>query len=244
MDNYATTLAGVVEAGRAGAESARALGEAVGNLATSLNIALPGAGTAASSVTQLASDLYAIAAREWAAHVVEKRLEELDPKVQEVARILAADLGNLKNIAWASRTQALTNLSQDSEHLRRVNDLKARRAREAHEVLNAPLVATPPQLNLGERLKLLRDIDQTLELETKTPGYMDYLSRRAELETAFADQSAVLDQAVLLLHAWAGAHHQILLAVREKRPPSLQELTQVAADLQEVYKQVHLKGKP
>lgn len=54
----------------------------------------------------------------------------------------------------------------------------------------------------------------------------------------------MLGQARLLLHAWAGAHHQMLLAVREKRQPSLQELTQVAADLQEVYKQVHAKGTP
>lgn len=244
LDGYASALAGVVQSGNNGAKSAKAVGDAVGNLASSLNVAFPGGGTAAASLTQLAGDLFAIAAREWAARVLTERLKELDPKIQQVAMALAADLGNLKNIAWASKSQALGALASRSDDLVRVNDLIKRRTEAAQAVLHAPLVGSPTEPGLSERIKLLRDINETLDMETKAPGYSDYLQSLAAIERAYDDQSAVLDQATLLLHAWGGAHHQMLVAIQEKRPPSLQELSQVASDLQEVYKQIHTKGKP
>jgi hypothetical protein len=234
LDDYAAALTGVVQAGNSGADTAQAVGKAVGELANSLNVAFPGGGTAASSVTQLASDLFAIAAREWAAHVLAERLKELDPVIQSVAAVLAIDLGNLESITWAARMNALTQLASSNSDLARINDLKRRRLQASSDLLHTQ--------SLDERLKLLQEIEQALEMATKTPGYADYLKGIADVERAADEQRAILEQAVLLIHAWAGAHHQMLLAVEQKRAPSLQELVQVANDLQEVYKQIHTKG--
>jgi len=244
LDGYAAALSSVVQAGNEGAKSVQAVGAAAGKLAASLNVAFPGGGEAASSLTQLAGDLFAIAAREWAAHVLIDRLTELDPKIQQVAVGLAADLGNLKNIAWASKSQALGTLAAHSDDLVRVNDLIKKRKEAAAGILHAPLVGSNTEPGLSDRLKLLRDINETLDLEIKAPGYSDYARSVANIEKTYQDQAAVMDQAVLLLHAWAGAHHQMLLAIQKKRSPSLQELTQVASDLQEVYKLIHTKATP
>jgi hypothetical protein len=244
LDAYASALTAVVQSGNEGAKNARAVGDAVSNLASSLNIAFPGGGTASASVTQLASDLFAIAAREWAAHVLIQRLTELDPKIKQVAQLLATDLANIKNIEWAAKAQALATLANGSPDVVKVNTLISRRTTAAQDVLHAPLVSSPAQPGLSDRINVLHAVNEVLDLETKSAGYTNYLASVAAVERAYQDQSAILDQAVLLLHAWAGAHHQMLVAVQEKRPPSLQELSQIASDLQEVYKQIHTKTNP
>ena len=229
LDTYAASLVQLVHSGNHGAESAQALAKSASDLASTVSSSFPGGDPAVQLVTSLASQAYGIIAREVAAQRLDKAIALEDPVIQKIARLIAADLTDLKrlNEVWRnSRRAALADETKpDRQRLNTLLKMRSNLDQDGDGNLSAV------------DLDKLERVGPLIAHETASPWYLDYVRRRDDVLNELRTADAVLDQAGLALEAWATAHANIGVAVRQKRPPSLAELQQVTADLLTAYQQ-------
>lgn len=235
---YADSVQAITSAGKQGEESAKKLATAVDGLAQSLGAASLGASAAGSLAVDTFSYAYGQIAKARAAHSLEESLAVVQPAIERIAVLFAADLkaaDETVTLAIRAQRDALADANQSELAYRR------------------QLIATQNQI-MGSIRGELADNKMPTELSR-----VDELNRitamLAQNDTWFAgyqrDQNAISDRgraAHELIAAtasgftsWAAAHAGLLAAVRTKHPPSATELLAAAGrinDLVERYRKL------
>ncbi len=223
--DYANSLQGIVDAGKAGAESAGALAGSVKKLAAAAGIVQPGAGEAAAVVTETAQFVYEQIAKARAAASLEKALAELQPAIQRIAEKVASDLKDLDEIIRAASKAQTSALQISYQRETEYRDQLLESRKTIHAQLQQALKAgqSPSTLNDAAELKKLDELLASAEkacdpLNTQLSivNERERLGRQliTEIRSGLAD--------------WAAAHSRMLTAVRTKRVPSAAELAQAA----------------
>ena len=228
MDRYAASLTALVESGEAGQENAGNFIDSIKGLAAAVEVAVPPS-AALTAALQLAERAYGRIAAHLAARQIHEAVEKADPAVAALAALIAEDLFALRSIAVERRRTALTQMRARSPLVPQFNSMK--RARE--RALSDLIAATQPAAAAGERL---RQLDAAHAAMVADPEYITLIAHEAETDRLFRAQADLLDQAAATVAAWAATHHDLALALRQKRTPSLHELTRMAADLYDIYK--------
>lgn len=232
MDTYAASLVALVRAGEQGGDAAKSLATSAKELAKSVTSSFPGADPALDLVTSLAAQAYDIIAKEIAARELGKAIEAEEQTIQAVANLVCADLADLKRLNVVARDSVLSKIVMSTNDLPRYNSLvQMRRNLDLRDPANLPK---------------LKELGELLDHETNSPWYIEYTQQRDDAMSQFQKTDAVIDQALLAVRAWAQAHTNIGVAVREKRAPSLAELQQVTVELLTAYQEYRTqsgKGK-
>jgi hypothetical protein len=87
----------------------------------------------------------------------------------------------------------------------------------------------------------LRRVGEAIDLETRSPWFLEYQQLRAEITGNSRAQVMVLEQAALAVQSWATAHRDMAAAIQQRRPPALAELHRMTEDLLDLYKQARFR---
>jgi len=218
---YANSLQGIVDAGKAGAESAKAVADSVQKLAQSANLVQPGTGPAAAAVTEAAQFVYQQIAIARAARSLEKSLAAIDPAAARIAEQIAADIADLEAIFLVT-SQKQNNVIQEKfgpdTNLR--DELERARIRR-QEAMRTSLRAGKAPSELADATELSRADELLAGLAPKLDEMNGQLGAISERERVALQLFAEIRSG---LADWAAAHTRILTAVRTKRIPSAAEL--------------------
>jgi hypothetical protein len=226
MDRYAASLSALVESGRSGQENASNFINSLQGLAAAVEVAVPPS-AALSAALEIAQRAYGRIAEHLAAGQIHEAVERADPAVSALAGLISQDLIALRSIAAEKRRTALTQLRARSPFIPQLNSLKRARAAALEKVLSDD--ATPAS---SERLRQLNEAHAAI---TTDADYIAFAAQEAQIERVFQARADLLEQAAATLDAWAAAHHELALGLRQKRAPSLNELSRLAADLHQIY---------
>jgi len=231
LSAYANSLQAIVDSGQSGAASAKALADAVTQLATTANIIQPGAGEATSVVTQTAMFVYEWIAKARAAASLEKALKAAQPAVERVAQVIGADMKDLDALVrLACKAQAGTLMQENATGLGYRDQLIKRRD-ELMNRMNSSLAGGRTAVELTETNQLTR-VD---ELLAGTDSWYEPLQAQLkEITTREKLARQLVAETQVALGDWAAAHGQLLAAVRSKRPPSIAELSEAAQRIREL----------
>ena len=230
---YADSLQAIVESGKKGAESAKALADSVQQLAQVANLVQPGAGPAIGVAAQTAQYVYGEIAKVRAAKSLEQALAHAQPAVEAIAAKMAMDMDDLdKLIRAADKAQRdeITTLSASDIGYRK--QLLATRA-NLMATIQTKLQNTAPSA-ITERAEL--DEANTLIAATDSwnesyQAQLDAINERERLSRQLVAETKTA------LNAWASEHAEILRAVRTKRVPSATEIVEAAKRIQDLVEQ-------
>jgi len=228
---YASSLQAIVDSGSAGAESAKALADAVTKLASAANIVQPGAGPAVDVASQTAVFVYEQIAKIRAAASLEAALTEAQPAIERVAQAMSKDMKALDDLVrLASKAQVDAVKIENQARL-------SYRARliQSREVLMKRMTNA---LDQNEKVTQLADAAELKRAdELLQAADVWYLPLDTQLKE-IADREKVARQLIaesqVALQDWAVAHGQVLSAVRTKRPPSVAELSEAAQRIRDL----------
>lgn len=229
--DYANSLQAIADSGRKGEESAQKLADA----ATTLVQTLGAANLAASSAAGLAIDTFKFAngqiARARAAKSLEAALAEMQPAIERIAELLAADLTDLDTIVQAAIDAQHDRLERDnqSEINYRQRLLAARRNLMGKAANQLDQGVNPTALAGGDDLK------RTDELLAANEAWRTaYTAQQAAIAERGRLASEMIGAAQAAFADWTAAHARLLAAVRARRIPSMAELTDAAKRIRDL----------
>jgi Glucosamine 6-phosphate synthetase, contains amidotransferase and phosphosugar isomerase domains len=225
--DYADALRSIVAASEQGASSVGALADSVSQLAAAAGIVFPAAGTAAVA-TDTAKLAYAQIALMRSARALEKALGQSQPAVEQIARTIARDLGDLSAIFQAANASIL--LALQSEHNRGLG-FRQGLVDERNILYAKGLGAFTAQ----ERARL-KEITEFITSTNEWHG--PYSKRRDDIERRLSAGQTLMQAAAETVVRWGLAYNNMVLAVQERRPVSTQSLTQAAVDLGELVRRI------
>jgi hypothetical protein len=234
--DYANSLQAIALAGGKGAESAKNLADAANTLAKSLDAASLGASAAAGVAVDTFTFAYGQIAKARAARSLELSLSEIQPAIDRIAALFAVDLTALDEtvtIATRAERDALADANQGELGYRR--QLLATQ-RELMGSIRTELGENKKPSTLTNAGELERITQLLAQSDPWSAGYESEqaaIAGRGRLahEMIGATQAAFAD--------WATAHARLLATVRTKRVPSVDELLEATArinDLVERYR--------
>jgi len=228
---YASSLQAIVDSGSAGAESAKALADAVTKLASAANIVQPGAGPAVDVASQTAVFVYEQIAKIRAAVSLEAALTEAQPAIERIAQAMSKDmkaLDDLVRLASKAQTDAIrienqARLSYRASLIQSREVLMKRMGNALDQNQKPTQLADADELKRADELLQAADAwYQPLDAQLKEIANREKVARQLIAETQVA------------LQDWAVAHGQVLSAVRTRRPPSVAELTDAAQRIRDL----------
>jgi hypothetical protein len=226
LGRYASALASLVDAGGKGSENILAFADALKGLAGAAGVVAP-QGAAVEAALQLAERAYQEIARGLAANQLYQIVEKADPAITGLAAIISEDLSNLRSVALEKRRTALTQLARN-DLVAQLSSFRVARAQAAQKALD-------PQHPDSAALDQLKRLNDAYAMIGQDPEYVQLENNRADVERLFHAQTELLDQAAATLLAWGAAHHELVLGLREKHAPSLDELSRFTTDLYSIY---------
>jgi hypothetical protein len=162
-----------------------------------------------------------------AANSIQESLEFADRALTGIAQHLERDTSNLRDILVAVREQAVDDVIDEDAGL-------TNRFQAARDEL-ARLTAAPSNLSAEE----LQRVSVMTELASSQAALLVAREARlAQTQSQFAAQMQLIDAAGSALTDWAAAHRRLVLAVRERRPVSVDSLVQTTTELRELIRKV------
>ena len=229
---YANSLQAITDAGKKGEESAKQLADAVNVLAQSLGAASLGASEAGGLAIDTFGYVYGQIAKARAAKSLELALGEIQPAIERIATLLAADqvkLDELIQVAIEAEHDALeTDNQREIGYRRQLVDSRRQLMGIVGEELkkdkaNITKIERTDELGrLGEMLAATDSWNLTYTNQQNTIAERGRIAR----EMIAATQAAFSD--------WAAGHARLLAAVRAKRTPSAVELAAAATRIREL----------
>lgn len=218
---YARSLEEITAAGRAGEDSARKLVEAAGALAG----AVGQKSAATSEAGKLVGDTFMLIsgeiARARAAKSLEAALAQLQPMMERLAQLLAADLQSLDGLlrtAAGLEKGALVAKYNDAIGFRR--QLLATQTELQKSIRNQLADDAPAsQLKGSDDLALVVTL-----LGQGDAAYTEYTRAEAALDARVRAGRQLIAETGPALTAWAATHGNLLVALRTKRPPNVAEV--------------------
>lgn len=245
VEGYSTSLAQIAAAGKGGKDSAAAVGDSLKSLLDSVGAPLVGA----DAVLGLAATAFGHVAAARAAASLEKALGESQPAIDEVARVVAANLENLAKINRAL-TRELTAIQADAARAQfNVGTERGllRQATAAHDELRLKVQTALKNADSAEREKTLAEIaGRSRQLEEIIATSRAKLS---PVDTAMAEarargerQGRFVIAAIAATEEWAAYHRRLLAGLRDKQVPSAQALLAAANDVRELLTLIRSKS--
>jgi hypothetical protein len=232
MTSYADSLVAIVNASNDAGNSASALADKVGNLATAAGIINPAAGASVKVAADTAKLVWTNIARARGAASLQDAIDAAQPAIETIAETLALDGKDLRIAVRA----AITN---EKNELRR--DTSVNTVRGLH--INAPAAKAgiignfDPTGNVGFANQ--SDLDALNQLLDGTRKEFD--ASEEKLAALNARQKTLLaligatDDAIV---RWADAHKSLAAAVRARRPIDLSSLMDGIVEVRELVKKV------
>lgn len=221
--DYAHSLQAIVNAGNKGETSAQKLADAANTLLQTLgpaNLAATAGGTLALDTFKFA---FGQIARARAAKSLEVALAEMQPAIDRIAELFAADLADLDllvQVAIDSQRDRLADENQSQIGYRR--QILATQ-KDLQNITAGELAArkAPNQLSKTEDLKRLDEL-----LAAQATWYADYTARQSATAARGRAASEMAGVTRLAFADWAAAHAQLLAAIRARRTLSVAELAE------------------
>lgn len=232
MSDYATSLQEIASAGRQGEESVKKL-----TGATQVFLGAVGAAGLTGSAAGLVGDVVNYAGgmvlRAQAAKSLEASLADLQPAIDRVAELLAADAADLKVIAAACFEQQERMLDdRDATELAvwfSLQDQKDAVLQSLRPKLEAGSLASDEGKPFMARLAQLEELEAGLR-----PWRTGYENELRGIRERHRLTDAMLEEMQAAFSTWAATHGKLLTAVRTKRIPSTTELTDAARRIHEL----------
>jgi hypothetical protein len=214
-----------VRSGREGGDAVRRLADAGLQLAGGVGIALPAAGALAAGV-DLAAYVYQQIALARAAASLEESLQRIQPAVDRIADVIGRQLDDaqaiLVNANKVAEVRMRDQFSDETGYL-----LALRKERQALYRVT-PLTAAN-----AERLLQIEKVERTVTARLEpmdTERKAASMRMRNALALMAATRQAVID--------WAGAHRQLLAAVRDGAVVDPQALLQSVVEVRQLIRKV------
>lgn len=234
--DYANSLQAIADAGNKGAEAAKKLADATKALTQSLGVFSLGT----SAVAELAADTFSFAngqiAKARAARSLEASLAEIQPVIERIAALFRADLqasDELVTIAITLQTDGLA--TKNASELGYRGQLLTTQ-RKIMAAIQSELVENKSPAALARVEDLNRITQMLAQMDTWNSNYESErttIVERGRLahEIIAATKAAFTD--------WASAHTRLLVATRAKRLPSVGELLEATARINELLERYH-----
>lgn len=229
--DYAASVAAIADAGKKGEESVKKLTDA----ATTLVQTLGAANLAASAGTSLAIDAIQFAhgqiARARALRSLEPALAEIQPAIQRLAELMAADFADLDAIVQVALDAQHDRLEADNQNEigYRKSLLAARRSLMGKASNQLGSGTSPAAISVGDELKRADEM-----LAANDAWHVAYSAKQDQVAQRRRAASDLIGAAQVALADWAAAHNKLLGAVRAKRTLDVAELTASAKRIHEL----------
>lgn len=233
MADYAAGLVSVVEAGRAGRDSATKVVGGVKTLVSTVSDSYPAGSGTVDLITDGIVAVYGTFADDRAARTVADAIEYVSPAVRELASILAADLATMEQLVADQRRGELIALDARfaaEGDMRALNSLKQKRADTRDKA-----VAEVDPTARAALLEELDVIDALHERETAQTWYVEWTETRAAVNARHDRRRNAIRTAAATTVTWGRAHEQLAMAARTGRSPSFAVLIQLTDELLEAY---------
>jgi hypothetical protein len=219
---YSDAVASIVRSGQQGGDTVRRLADAGTQLATGVGIAMPAVGAG----VDLAAYLYQQIALARAATSLEQSLERMQPAVDRIADVIGKQLDDaqviLVNANKLAEVKLRDQFSDETGYL-----IALRKERQALYRVTPLTTANADRLLQIEKVE--RSVTaklEPMEAERKAAA----VRMRNSLQLIAATRQAVID--------WAGAHRQMLAAVRDGATVDPQALVQSVFEVRELIRKV------
>ncbi len=222
---YSESLVAIVEAGKGGEQSARAVADSVKNLAGSLGIVIPAAG-AVTVGTDAAVFIYGQIANIRASKSLEEALVQAQPAIDHLVTHLSKDLKNIDDILRAAnqlnRMAIQTNFKDEYSYL---NALE----RERKE-----LYAKGPGVPANEARLL--EIDRLI---ASTKSWREAPEKALEdVETRLKAGRQLIGTTKQALTEWAGIHQSLIIAVRDRTTVNVEALAYATTQIRDLVRRI------
>lgn len=231
LADYAHSITAIADAGNKGAESAQKLADAANTLAQTLGAA----NLATSAGATLAIDTFKFVneqiARARAAKSLDAALTEMQPAIERIAELLAADLTALDEAMQIAIVAQQDKLAQDNQaeinYRRRLIAVRQQlMGKAANELADD---TAPTKVTIADELKRTDELLAVAEQwRTDYEAQQAAIARRGRLGT---EMIATTRDA---LGDWAAGHAKLLAAVRTKRAPNVVDLVAAAKRIQDL----------
>jgi hypothetical protein len=234
---YASSLEAIASAGKDGKESAKALGDSIEGLLSTLGI-VPGA-QLANVANETIQIIYAEVAKVKAQESLEKSLQATGPIMEQMVAIIEVDSAALKASFEIAIDAQILQLQRNNEPVRSGNERDALiklRDKGNKELVNE--LKKTDQNNHANKIKELGENISVIDkrLSALNPEWVSYTNDLKELHSRKRIGLALMQASSKALTAWKGTHVKLSDAVKNKRSPSIHEVIAAANDIQQLVK--------
>ncbi len=231
MVDYANSLQAIINAGNSGAESAAQLADSVANLASAAGIVIPGSPAAVEAGTEIVKFLSKQIAIIRAAKSLESSLVAVQPAIQNIAMNIIGDVSNLEKV------MVFANALVKNDLVKRNSDQLGYRM-SLQKVLATNLITADGVFSVDDQAKLDQQVKVSALLANTDEWYAEYEAQLNEILERKIYALALLDSVRRTTKEWAVAHEKLVVAVKERKPVSIESLTQSAIEIEMLVKKV------
>ncbi len=237
---HAQSVEQIVDAGNNGAESARAVADSVKNLVDAVKVdALTGA---AAEVLGLSADTVAFVYGEYSKHVAAKSLEEaLDkfgPAIAKITVLVQAQIADARRLfdqQIEAQVQLLEMPAQEPEDAdkRYGNWIKHHRELDKTAEQAAQLLVRGFRNNSSNDIAMAKAMISDLETGRKMVAsrMAEYEAKKHDIRQREKAGRSIIGSAENAIAAWGIAHQQLVKAVKERKPVSVESLTAAVIEI-------------
>jgi len=218
---YAESVEALTAAGNDGRASGEGLVQGLLGLAGAVGMAP--AAAAGSLAVETFGMINSAVANIRAARSIEQSLAAADPIVQDAAQLLVAQVASARelfDVLVAEQRNAL-----DAAYSAEI-DLDRALTSQSHQVAAGSLEGEPQYRDAAERLRVAR--------EAIAPRLADYRAATLALNARARAGTDLFATTEAALQTWRNSHAQLVVAVRERRPVTVQSLLAASEDLKDL----------
>ena len=237
---HAQSIEQIVDSGNKGAESAKAVADSVKNLVDAVKVdAIAGA---TGEVFELSADTVAFVYGEYSKHVAAKSLEEaLDkfgPSIAKITSLVQAQIADARRLfdeqieaqVQLLMTPALTPEDADKRY---GNWIKRHRELDTIAEQATQLLVRGVQNNRPNDISKAKAMISDLEIGRKmvAPRMTEFEAKKHTIRQREKAGGSIIGSAENAIAAWGIAHQQLVKAVKERRPVSVESLTAAVIEI-------------
>jgi hypothetical protein len=235
MVSYAQSIEAIVGAGNHGAESATALAGSLTTLAEKVGVPVPGSAAVGAAVNTVAF-IYGQIARAQAAHSLEEALANASPAISSIQTLVAAQVRDARSAFELATFSELQELRRTPRYQPFVEANQRLIAREG--LLNIQISTMIANGGDPRLTPLQAQLEQAVTARARlAPHIQEFEARSAEVRTRERAGLAVFSATETALATWAASHENLVRAVREHRPVTMESLSEAVRDLRSLIQQ-------
>lgn len=237
ISGYASSLEAIASAGKDGKESAKALGNSIEGLLSSIGI-VPGA-QLVNATQETIQFIYAEVAKVRAQESLAQSLQATGPVMEKIASIIEGDSAALQALFETAINAEILQLQRNNEPVRNGSErddlIKLRSYR------NKKLISELEKPDPNSHAKKLKDLTEDISaidkrLSELNPEWVSYKNDLKELQSRKRIGLSLIQASSRALTAWKNTHAKLSEAVKNKRSPNIHDIVATANDIQQLIK--------